>query len=572
MSNNQNAIITTFKKPLVQSILLALSLSLSGCGGSDSNPPTVDAGNDQSLNEHTKVTLTGSANDSDGVIINFQWQQISGTGVTLHSPNSSTTTFSAPEIVSDETLVLALTATDDDGNTSTDTVNINVANVNQLPSANAGIDQTVNETSTFTITGSGSDSDGQIVSYAWQQESGAAVNPDSVNNNSLTFTAPSVTTAELLTFSLTVTDNDGASATDTVNITVVNVNQIPVVEAGEAQQVDEQTLVTLNGSATDADGSIIDYHWQQTSGINIELYMSDQAQIEFLAPAIASDQTLTFELTATDNEGATATDEVEITVVAVQGLINDVVFEDSQLRDCVRNKAQQLSIINVEELTSLSCIFNRLESLAGIEAFTSLTELALSDEGPLSSDGPLSDLTPLASLTELTKLHLSFDKLEDILPVANLTKLTDLRLAYGKITDITPLANLENLTVLDLDENLALRDISVLAELTSLTYLTLAYNNINDISSLSDLTQLTLLNLTGNQVAEASALTNLTNIEFIGLGYNLPLSDISGILNLPNITDVFLLGSTNIPCTQIDTLKTNFTDATLFLPASCIED
>ncbi len=88
------------------------------------------------------------------------------------------------------------------------------------PTANAGIDQTVNEDTGVTLAGSGNDPDGTIASYAWTQTAGAAVTLSGANTATATFTAPSVTGSAVLTFRLTVTDNDGATATDDIDVTV----------------------------------------------------------------------------------------------------------------------------------------------------------------------------------------------------------------------------------------------------------------------------------------------------------------------------------------------------------------
>ncbi len=90
---------------------------------------------------------------------------------------------------------------------------------NQAPTANAGSDQTVEEESAVTLSGSGADSDGSIASYAWTQTDGISVTINNPDAATATFTAP--TTAGQLTFQLVVTDDDRATGSDTVTITVV---------------------------------------------------------------------------------------------------------------------------------------------------------------------------------------------------------------------------------------------------------------------------------------------------------------------------------------------------------------
>lgn len=117
-------------------------------------------------------------------------------------------------------------------------INLPNSGANTAPTANAGADQTgqnsVAAGSTVTLDGSGStDSDGTIASYTWTQTAGDTVTLSDATAASPTFTAPSTSNAQTLTFSLIVTDNDGATSTaDTVDIGVL----------AEVQQPDDFTL------------------------------------------------------------------------------------------------------------------------------------------------------------------------------------------------------------------------------------------------------------------------------------------------------------------------------------------
>ena len=191
---------------------------------------------------------------------------------------------------------------------------------NIFPEANAGIDQQVNEQSSVTLTGSGSDSDGNIVSYAWSQTSGTSVTLSNADNVSASFTAPTLTATEILSFTLTVTDNEGATATDSVLTTVNPVNTVPVANAGVGQLVNEQSSVTLTGSGSDSDGNIVSYVWSQTSGTSVTLSNADNVSTSFTAPTLTATEILTFTLTVTDNEGATALNTVNITVSPISNV------------------------------------------------------------------------------------------------------------------------------------------------------------------------------------------------------------------------------------------------------------
>ena len=99
----------------------------------------------------------------------------------------------------------------------------------------------------------------------------------------------------------------------------VIIDGMPIANAGADQSdVSEGTQVTLDGSAsadTSADGSIVDYAWIQTGGATtVELDVTNPAMPSFTAPA--GEDTLSFMLTVTDNDGNIATDSVTISIAA----------------------------------------------------------------------------------------------------------------------------------------------------------------------------------------------------------------------------------------------------------------
>jgi hypothetical protein len=88
------------------------------------------------------------------------------------------------------------------------------------PTANAGDDKSVQSDTVVLLTGSASDPDGMITEYLWQQISGQTVTIIDISQSDVQFTSPKVTQPTMLEFQLTVIDNLGAKATDTIIITI----------------------------------------------------------------------------------------------------------------------------------------------------------------------------------------------------------------------------------------------------------------------------------------------------------------------------------------------------------------
>ena len=128
------------------------------------------------------------------------------------------------------------------------------------PTANAGADQNVDEDSSVPLDGTASfDSDGTIATFAWTQTVGTTVTLTGAATVTPSFTAPSVgSSGETLTFSLIVTDNEGASSTaDTVDINVADVplpNNPPVADP-QSVSSDEDSPLPITLTASDDDGN-----------------------------------------------------------------------------------------------------------------------------------------------------------------------------------------------------------------------------------------------------------------------------------------------------------------------------
>ena len=92
---------------------------------------------------------------------------------------------------------------------------------NKAPRASAGLDRSVRGGTTVTLDGRGSqDPEGGSLSYRWTQTQGPRVPLKNPGVARPRFTAPYVATPTAFEFTLTVTDDHGAKASDSVLITV----------------------------------------------------------------------------------------------------------------------------------------------------------------------------------------------------------------------------------------------------------------------------------------------------------------------------------------------------------------
>jgi hypothetical protein len=191
------------------------------------------------------------------------------------------TTGSSNVVSPGATTTYTLTVTDNKGCSGTSQV---VVSVNPKPSANAGVNQTICAGSSATLTGIASSGTAPY-SYAW---TGGA-------SSSSTTVSPGATT----TYTLTVSDSKGCSGTSQV---VVTVNPNPTINAGADQTICPTLSTTL--SATVSGGSS-PYRFAWSNGTS--------SSTQSVSPA----GTTTYSLRVTDNNNCSATDQVVVTVTAL---------------------------------------------------------------------------------------------------------------------------------------------------------------------------------------------------------------------------------------------------------------
>ena len=107
-------------------------VSITVAASSTNDAPTADAGSDQTVQEGSAVTLSGTAYDPDNDNLTYQWTH-DELDISLDDPAALSTMFTAPQVDSDATVTLTLTATDEHGDTDSDFVAITVEDISSAP-------------------------------------------------------------------------------------------------------------------------------------------------------------------------------------------------------------------------------------------------------------------------------------------------------------------------------------------------------------------------------------------------------------------------------------------------------
>jgi hypothetical protein len=154
--SDPEAVQPTFLAPIVDpdGVSFTFELTVTDVGGLRSSdttivnvtwlndPPTANAGVDQTVLEKSTVTLDGSnSSDPDDGIESYRWKQVAGPSVTFSDPTEDRPTFEAPsfDASSDQPLVFELIVTDNGGLQSSDSTTVSVSNFEKdNPGASGG--------------------------------------------------------------------------------------------------------------------------------------------------------------------------------------------------------------------------------------------------------------------------------------------------------------------------------------------------------------------------------------------------------------------------------------------------
>jgi len=208
--------------------------------------PVADAGGPYTGNEGVDIAISAAGSyDTEGLSLTYQWDldndghydDASGRDITYQWTNKGV-------------YIIGLKVTDPFNASFTDTAQVTVEN--NLPQVEAGVDQQVDEGDTVNFSGSFTDIGDANTAHTYQWDFG-----DGEMDNSGTLTpVHSYGDNGLYTVTFTVTDDDGAVGTDTLEMQVYNLP--PIVDAGPDLIANEGVPVTFN--AVYSDPGILDTH------------------------------------------------------------------------------------------------------------------------------------------------------------------------------------------------------------------------------------------------------------------------------------------------------------------------
>ena len=195
------------RKIIIFAFVVLFGLMLSACsgdpvGGTDTTKPVITLKGSATVSLHVGDTYSDAGatatDDTDGNITDK---------IVVHNPVNTAVA---------GTYTVTYDVNDTAGNAADQvkrTVTVTVVTPNQLPIANAGVDLADYPSNPITLNGSGSsDPDGTIVSYTWKEGSTVLSTSESFVKSDFAFGEHTIT--------LTVTDNDGATASDTLTVTI----------------------------------------------------------------------------------------------------------------------------------------------------------------------------------------------------------------------------------------------------------------------------------------------------------------------------------------------------------------
>jgi PGF-pre-PGF domain-containing protein len=257
----------------------------------DVTSPTAEAGANRTVSVDTSISFDGSGSTDNVGVDSYDWDFGDSDGLSGLTATHTYTTLG--------TYTVTLTATDAASNQGTDTATIEVVESTSLI-PDPGPDRTVDEDTSLSFDGSGSTDDGTIDSYAWDFGTG-----DTASGVTTTYAFADPGTYAV---TLTVTDNDGNTASSEALVTVDDVTP-PTADAGSDTTADEHTSVAFAPATATDNVGVVSAEWTFGDG--------NGSMTATTSHTYATPGTYTATLNLSDAAGNTAEDSRTVTVTDV---------------------------------------------------------------------------------------------------------------------------------------------------------------------------------------------------------------------------------------------------------------
>ena len=217
--------------------------------------PVLDPVGDQTIDEETLLTFTATASDVDLPPDTLTFT-LSGAPAGAVITSGGVFTWTPTEVQGPGVYVFTVVVTDDGTPNLNDseTITVTVNEVNTAPVLDPVGDQTIDEETLLTFTATASDVDLPPDTLTFTL-SGAPAGAVITSGGVFTWTPTEVQGPGVYVFTVVVTDDGTPNLNDseTITVTVNEVNTAPVLDPVGDQTIDEETLLTFTATASDVD-------------------------------------------------------------------------------------------------------------------------------------------------------------------------------------------------------------------------------------------------------------------------------------------------------------------------------
>lgn len=317
------------------------------------------------------VTGSVATNDSDvdnGAVLTYALVGTAPAGVTLNADGSysfdpSVAAYQSLALGETSDVVVSYTVTDENGATATSTLTITVTGVNDAPVAVADVATATEDAAPMTGSVATNDSDvdnGAVLTYTLDAAvDGLTLNADgsySFDPSDAAYQSLAVGETTDVVASYTVTDENGATSTSTLTITVTGVNDAPVAVADVATAIEDGPDVTGSVATNDSDvdaSDVLTYTLAApVAGLTLNAdgtYTFDTSDPAYQSLRTDATQVVVANYTVSDGNGGTADSTLTITITGT----NDAPVITSPTTGLVSENAPNTTVVYDADATDV---------------------------------------------------------------------------------------------------------------------------------------------------------------------------------------------------------------------------